>query len=310
MIIKLFNFWYFFWIILETGMFLGLYFLLRNRSVNVQKWTLFSILAIALIMHFTKVFYPPYSTDEARCLRDSWFVNICGANIALFPFIFLSKNKYAKDYMFYIGVLSGIIATLYPTEPIDKANQLGEQLDIIRFYLHHGFLWMVPLLMVIFRLHEIDYHRILSAPIGLLVILLFVILNQVFQAELGFIPQRNDDFFDVNWKNTSWIWGPDDSIGELLAIFCPKFFTIVPIGEHAGETKYWPWFWLIFPVFILVTPAAFGLSMIFERKHFASDMKILIEKAKGYVSMWKGKFPHKEEEKEDSFEEKSDDTIL
>ena len=68
-------------------------------------------------LHFLKVYIPPYSTDEARMLRDSWFVNICGANIGLFPFLFFSKNKHVKDYMFYIGVLSGLIALFYPQEP-------------------------------------------------------------------------------------------------------------------------------------------------------------------------------------------------
>ena len=56
------------------------------------------------------VFIPPYSVDEARMLRDSWFVNICAANIALFPFMFLSKKECLKDYMFYIGAISGLIA--------------------------------------------------------------------------------------------------------------------------------------------------------------------------------------------------------
>ena len=67
---------------------------------------------------FLKVYIPPYSVDEARKLRDAWFVNICGANIALFPFFFFCKNKYVKDYMFYIGVLSVrlvIIASIQPT---------------------------------------------------------------------------------------------------------------------------------------------------------------------------------------------------
>ena len=113
MYISMFNFWYFFWLILAAGATAGLYFLLRNRSVKLQKSVLFALLVIGLLLHFLKVYIPPYSIDEARMLRDSWFVNICAANIALFPFMFFSKNEKIKDYMFYIGVLSGLIALFY-----------------------------------------------------------------------------------------------------------------------------------------------------------------------------------------------------
>lgn len=280
--IKMFNGWYFLWLALATGAILGLYFGLRNKSTKTQKIVLFSFLAFGLLAHFLKVLYPPYSVDEARKLRDAWFVNICGANIALFPFLFWSKNKYVKDYMFYIGVLSGLIALFYPQEPLAKSNQLGEFWDIVRFYYHHWMLLAVPLLLVLFKQHTLSYKRILSAPIGVLLLMLFIILNQIFQSELGFIPLRNADIFDTHYKNSSYIWGPgtDDAIGSFLAVFCPKFFTKIPVGEFAGQTKYWPWFWMIFPVFILVTPLAFGLSMIFDHKAFAQDMKNLREKAR------------------------------
>ena len=138
--IQMFNGWYFFWLIVMVALTFDLYFILRNKSERTQKIVLFSLLVFGLLLHFLKVYIPPYSTDEARMLRDSWFVNICAANIALFPFFFLTKSRKLWDYMFFIGVLSGIIAIVYPEEPIAKVDQLAEQLDIIRFYYHH---WML-----------------------------------------------------------------------------------------------------------------------------------------------------------------------
>lgn len=278
MFIAMFNGWYFFWLLLCAGVTVGLYFLLRNKSTFTQKAVLFGLLALGFIMHFTKIYYPPYSVDEARMLRDSWFVNICAANIGLFPFFFFSKNEKIKDYMFYIGVLSGLIALFYPQEPIAKTNQAGEQLDIIRFYYHHWMVLAVPLLMVLLGHHKLSYKRILCAPTGLLLLMLFIMLNQIFQSELGFVPLRDRaDFFGIGYKNTSYIWGPgtNDAIGEFFALFTPKFFKTVPVGEFAGQIKYWPWFWMIVPVYVIVTPLTFGLAMIFDHKSLTEDARKL-----------------------------------
>ena len=312
MIIEMFNLWYFVWLFLSIGATVGLYYILRNRKASVQKIVLFSLLLFGFVLHFLKIYIPPYSINEARMLSDSWFVNICGANIALFPFLFWSKKKAVKDYMFYIGVLSGLIALFYPQEALGKVDC---ELDVIRFYYHHWMVLAIPLLIVLLKLHALSWKRIWTAPVGLLLVMLFIILNQFFQSELGFIPLRgtvdktmiidekqyvltefvgdpidiNDEqyvlvdywetFRDVDWKNSSYIYSPNftetakDPIGQVFDIFCPDAFKTVPVGAYEGQVKYWPWFWMIFPVFIIITPLSFALSMIFDHKNFFKNIK-------------------------------------
>ena len=275
--IQLFNFWYFLFIFLSVGGFIGLYFLLKNKSQLIIKLVLISLMAFALVLHFMKGLFPPYSLNYEIHLRDSWFINICGANIALFPLILLSKNKHLKDYMFYIGVISGIIAIFYPIDPIQKVDQSAEWIDVLRFYLHHNLLWYSPLLMVLLKIHTLDYRRVWSTPFIFLGVMLFIMLNQIFQSELGFIGLRGDNIHEIPYINNSLIWGPDGNISKLIEWACPDIFKTIPVGEHAGETKYWPWFWLIVPCFVIVTPVCFGVSMIFDYEHFKTDIESLFK---------------------------------
>ena len=269
--IQFFNGWYFLFILLSASGFAGLYFLLRKRSQRTVKIVLVSLMTFALILHFMKGLFPPYSLNYEQHLRDSWFINICGANIALFPFMLLSNNKHIKDYMFYIGVLSGIIAVCYPIDPIMKANQAAEWIDVLRFYLHHNLLWYVPMLMVVLGLHKIEYRRVWSTPVIFLCVMLFIMLNQIFQSELGFIGLRGDDIHTIPYINNSLIWGPDGNLSRLIDWACPSFFKTIPVGPHKGEAKYWPWFWLVVPCFVILIPLCFLISMIFDYKNLRTD---------------------------------------
>ena len=104
MIVDYFNFWHFAFIILSIGSYVGLYFLLRNKSDVFKNHVLFGLLVFGIILHYVKAFFPPYSNNINRFFSDIWFINICGANILIFPFIYISNSTKAKAYMFFIGL--------------------------------------------------------------------------------------------------------------------------------------------------------------------------------------------------------------
>ncbi|MBQ2718441.1 MAG: YwaF family protein [Clostridia bacterium] len=262
--VELFNFFYFFFILLMSGAIVGLYFLLRSKSERTQRLVLFSLLVLNLALHFSKPLFPPYSEDPALAMSEVWFTNVCGTSVLFFPFIFLSESRTAKDYMVYLGIVSGFLALLYPTEAIGKSVLTP---DLWRFYLCHGILLAVPLLTVLWGLHRPDVRRIWKIPFCAAAMLLFIIANQVLQSELGIIPLRGDDLLNVSYRNPSLIWGPTDDVAVLFSWLTPSFMKTVPAGPYAGQEKYWPFFWMLpgVLVYFLLLPLLLCLILDFGR---------------------------------------------
>ena len=240
--VKLFNFWYLFFIVLFAGAIVGLYFVLRKRSDRTKKLVLSSILFFNLALHFLKLTFPPYSTNPELAMSEVWFVNVCATSVLFFPFIFISKSKTAKDYMVFLGIISGFLAMLYPTEALNKSILT---LDLWRFYICHGIIIAVPMLTVLLKLHKLDVKRIWKTPICMCAMLMFIICNQILQSELGIIPLRDGDMLNINFRNPSLIWGPTDAVAVLFSWLTPAFMKRIPAGEYVGQEKYWPFFWMV-----------------------------------------------------------------
>lgn len=279
MTVQLFNWFYFMYIIFAIGSFVGLYFLLRKKSEKIKTIVVGAILVFNLVLHFLKLTFPPYSTNPDLAMSQIWFINICGVSILVFPIIFFSKNKTLKDFMLYLGVISGFLALVYPTEAINKDPFA---LDTIRFYLAHSIIIIAPLLMVSLKLHTISYRRIWAMPLIICAYLLFIMVQNVLQSELGIINLRNGDFFNPNYHNPSLVWGPTDGVAIVFKIFTPGFMKVVPYGPYQGELKFWPFFWLVPGAFVYfwAIPFVFVLIIKNSRIELFEDIKKIIHKIK------------------------------
>lgn len=279
MTVQLYNWFYFMYIIFAIGSFVGLYFLLRKKSEKIKTIVVGAILVFNLVLHFLKLTFPPYSTNPDLAMSQIWFINICGVSILIFPIIFFSKNKTLKDFMLYLGVISGFLALVYPTEAINKDPFA---LDTIRFYLAHSIIIIAPLLMVSLKLHTISYRRIWAMPLIICAYLLFIMVQNVLQSELGIINLRNGDFFNPNYHNPSLVWGPTDGVAIVFKIFTPGFMKVVPYGPYQGELKFWPFFWLVPGAFVYfwAIPFVFVLIIKNSRIELFEDIKKIIHKIK------------------------------
>ena len=183
--VKLFNFWYFFFVFLAAATVIVPYVLLRNKSQKTKKIVIFIMLILNLALHFLKLTFPPYSTNPPeKAIRDISFINVCATSVLFFPFIFISKSDTAKDYMVYLGIISGFLAVFYPTEALNKSVFT---LDLWRFYFCHIVIFAAPLLTVLLGVHKLDIRRIWKIPFCIMAMLLFIVCNQVLQSELQLI---------------------------------------------------------------------------------------------------------------------------
>ena len=275
--VQLFNFWHFFFIFLCAGIIVGGYYLLKDKSEKTKRIVVGAMLFFNLALHFLKLTFPPYSEDVLRGARDVGFINVCATSVLFFPFIFISKNKTANYYMVYLGIISGFLAMLYPTEAIGKSLLT---LDVWRFYICHIIIIAGPMLTVLLGLHKLDVKRIWKMPICVSAMLLFIICNQVFQAELGIIALRDGNMLEINWHNPSLIWGPTDGVAVLFSWLTPNFMKTIPFGEFAGQEKYWPFFWMLPGVIFYFILVPLIICIIFDFKGVKETFINLFSKVK------------------------------
>jgi uncharacterized membrane protein YwaF len=245
--------------------------LLKGKSDDFKKRYISALLFFSLIVHFCKLLFEPYVNDE-WAIRKITPENICALSTLIFPFIFLSQNKVLKDYMFYVGVISGTLAVLFPLEALGKNPLI---FDTIRFYLCHIIITVAPFLMVATGLHKLDYHRIYKVPIGFLLVMCIILLNEIVLQEIGLVPMRSGDLFETGFRNFSMIFGVNYNVKGLeglLNFFTPQVFMKIPFGPYAGQMKYWPIIWAIIPVFVFVGGLSLLLSIYWEKDHMKEDL--------------------------------------
>lgn len=269
--LQMFNLAYFIYITFFIILLISSLIILKGKSEKFKKRYISGMLFFALIVHFLKLVFPPYNTDPTA-IRKITPENICAVSTLVFPFIFLTKNKILKDYMFYLGVISGTLAVFFPAEALGKDAFI---FDTIRFYVAHSIITVAPFLMVATGLHKLDYRRVYYVPICFIIVLTIILVNEVILTEIGLVPMRGGDLFNDGYRNFSMAFGISDSLPgaeKILELFTPNFMMKIPYGEYAGEKKYWPILWAIFPSFVYIGGLSLILSIYFEFDHMKKDL--------------------------------------
>ncbi|MFP4177194.1 MAG: hypothetical protein ACLFTZ_00365 [Acholeplasmataceae bacterium] len=263
------NVFYFFYLIMGTLAILATIRLLKNKSDSYRYWFLFGVLVFNFALHYLKIFIYPYTTLDFPLHKVS-LENVCAVNSVIFPTLFLTKNKTLKDYLVMSGMVSGFLAFVYPANAISDrfdgaffGHQMAFSVEIIRFYISHLILFLVPFVMMHYRMHEISIKRFSRAPLVFIMVLFIIFINELILAMLNWIPKA--DLYDVNKRNPSLIFGmsPEFSrVGWVLLIFVPEFLKIHPL---TGEPFFWPVVWMVLPVLIYTMIMSIVFCYIYDR---------------------------------------------
>lgn len=228
---------------------------LNNKNDESKYKILIFMAFLGLLSHLIKPLFFPYNTyPMPDILRKITFENICAVSALIYPFILLSRKKIALDYIITIGMIGGIAAFLYPTEvilgmfdsmPIDFKQGLFA-FDSVRFFFVHYLIFIIPFLLLYYKLHSFDLKRIYYFPISIMSILTIIYLNELVIYKLGWLNDINaffgkDIFLDNNVRNSSFVFGLPDGfkkIGIWIDI-------LVPNGM-----KYTPVIWILIPVLV------------------------------------------------------------
>lgn len=274
--LKMFDLNYFIYLLASLVVTVAVYFILKNKSNNTKKWTLFAISLSGFIIHFLKIFIYPYTTIEGISLiRKVSFENISATHTMLFPWIFLSDNKKLKDYMVMAGITAGLIPLLLPLDAVspnfDGNLNFGYKdvysIEVIRFYYAHLVMMLVPLMMVIFDLHKVEYKRAYNSIFVFLGVLTILFINELFLVSIKAVDKSS--LFNRNDRNPSFIFGVRDDVAKFagfVLIFVPRFM------------RYWPILYLIGPILVYGGLFITVLNLLFDRKNMIEGIKNVFNK--------------------------------
>jgi len=234
------------WIIAGFSLLIGMHFAFRNKSKKFQYWFLFSLTIVIWLVHFSRIIFA-----EDLKTYQLFFTNLCGLSTFLYPFLFLSKSKLAKDYMYYVGGFFAFLSLAYPYtvegDPIFAYNS-------IRFFFAHVLLIMIPLLMVTWKLHTPNIRNI-----GWM--FLFVMMGAIYCMALSafFVETELKDYLE----NYMGVWGNDDDVYSDVALIFAPWATYEKVIDGIMVTRPIPFIYMLPSLFLFGTPIWFGMSIPF-----------------------------------------------
>ena len=276
MIMEMGNIYYIFSLVILFAIPTILYFILRNRSEKTIKYTLLGMAIFNFLLHFLKILHPSYLAELEHSLIRMTVENICALTTVVLPFAMLCKNKTIKGYFYLIGLLGGLMAVIFTTEP---KGHLIYEFNSMRYYVCHYILFAVPILAVTLKEFEPDFKSSIWMPLMFFGGQTIILLNELFLHTVGLVNHTIESFLSGDFRNAAFVFGPNTEfkwIVDKFSFLVPEIFTKNIFGIEGVGDFYWPVVWLLVPVvlffplfyFLITLPFTYG-----DVKEFVSDIK-------------------------------------
>ena len=287
----MYDFYYFFFLVLLGLVTTGIFFLCKKKGQRFTHITIEILVWANFALHFLKQFLPGYPQLWPEGWVDSSFPNLCATLIVVAPFIYTWGTPTMKDYMFYIGFVSGVAVHFYPTG-VFRLNHLQGGwanplylIEALRFYFCHSVLVITAVLMVGMKLHKLDYRRLKWMPLAFGAVLSLVALHSIFYGPLLQLKNFPHDWlgadgilYRANYHygpaNQSMAFGPQPGVMEWLDPIAEKcFIPYLMVFWVDGTMYYTPVIWIL-PLIALGTLIAGPLMCLpFEHRHMKLDFE-------------------------------------
>ena len=264
--------------------------LCRKLGKRFTWWFILLLYVADFALHFLALYTPYYASGGKNGWCVITFNNLCTVYVVFAPFLFLFGRKYCKDYLFFIGILSGLVAYMFPSGPTMLPEQtFADEMYIInvtRYYICHMPLVVCPLVMVDMKIHRLNYHRLWAMPFAFALAFLIIMINGIIMGPIckhPWYPQTilgPNGLFDRYGKvsgvsNNALVYGPpkeQDVIWSWLYPYLPRGLVVY---EAYGHLQFVPVLWCLPFGYFMVVTTMFPLCMIFDHKRVAIDIRLV-----------------------------------
>ena len=263
---------------------------LAKPLVTVLVWANFAL-------HFLKVFTPYLWEDFPLGLVRIGTPNLCAAFVLFAPFVFHFGNKYFKDYFYYMGLVSGIVACVGFVGPIGIMGEAGNfsnpayVIEVIRYYCCHGWMAIAAVALVAGRLHALNYHRLWAFPLIFALYYSTTFLQGVIMGPIFHHPWYPQEFFgpdgvfnrlgsNIGALNEAMPIGPGAARDEYFSWMYRYTIPFLQSYQAFGTTQFVPVLWSVPMVYVVVAILGIPLSLPFDFERIAQDFRSLRGKVK------------------------------
>lgn len=250
-------------LLILLGLGVGLWLILRRRSERVCRSVILALMLLNLFQHFFKAWiYPQHFGEGFTSVSTAY--NMCATLIILSPLALLFKNRFLKNFVFFVGSVAGISAIAFPQWFIGwEVSQLGWK--YFRFYLCHALLFLSSALPLALGLHRPRVREFWHTGTAFLLALCVIVINDFLCMALGIYPGASvENFYQSMLEiNPCGIMGPPTGLpwlASVVGVFSPSVF----IGNNPSGI-YIPILWYAIPLFLGMSIGSAVLFSFWDR---------------------------------------------